>query len=267
MIYIYEIGFLFSLNSHLCGSHGAVSTLLCHIFRPSMDTYNEEKLSEIKIKRGKSNSINETIPPEVVGMILNEVATITIPACMHVCHMWRKNFDSKTFKRVPTKERYCESIVPLGHMPLLQWAHSEMNCPLSTHVLALAAEHGHLELFKWARANDAPWNKRSTTLAAMNGHLEILQWAREHGCPWDEAVCREASLAGHMHVLQWAKENSAPWDGSRVCVNAALGGHLDILEWTKDHNCCVMNQATCANAAKSGHFEILKWAKAMGQRE
>jgi hypothetical protein len=33
---------------------------------------------------------------------------------------------------------------------------------------------GHLELLKWARANQCPWNEGTCTEAAINGHLELL---------------------------------------------------------------------------------------------
>ena len=48
---------------------------------------------------------------------------------------------------------------------------------------ALAAGGGHLAVLKWARAQGAPWCKRTCAWAARNGHLEVLQWARAHGCP------------------------------------------------------------------------------------
>jgi hypothetical protein len=42
---------------------------------------------------------------------------------------------------------------------------------------------GHLEVLKWARANDCPWDFRTCAFAAKGGHLETLKWARANGCP------------------------------------------------------------------------------------
>ena len=56
----------------------------------------------------------------------------------------------------------------------------------SEEVCAGAAAGGYLEVLKWARENDCPWDKETCKWAAENGHLEILKWAREQGCPWSE---------------------------------------------------------------------------------
>ena len=43
--------------------------------------------------------------------------------------------------------------------------------------------------------------------AAENGHLEVLKWARAKGCPWDDNTCAWAALNGHFEVLEWAEAN------------------------------------------------------------
>jgi hypothetical protein len=49
--------------------------------------------------------------------------------------------------------------------------------------LAYAAEGGHLETLKWARANGCPWGVDTCAGAAKNGHLDILQYLWANGCP------------------------------------------------------------------------------------
>ena len=58
---------------------------------------------------------------------------------------------------------------------------------------ANAAHGGHLEVLKWARENDCPWDGRTCAFAANGGHLELL--ARENGCPWDEKTGAYAARA------------------------------------------------------------------------
>ena len=77
---------------------------------------------------------------------------------------------------------------------------------------ALAAFGGHLEVLKWLRMQDCPWDGRCA-LAAQGGHLEVLQWAREQGCPWEEDLddqrmncCTHAARGGHLEVLEWLRE-------------------------------------------------------------
>ena len=53
-------------------------------------------------------------------------------------------------------------------------------------MFASAAGGGHLELLKWLRENDAPWDEGVYTNAASGGHSEVLKWARENGAPYNE---------------------------------------------------------------------------------
>ena len=34
-----------------------------------------------------------------------------------------------------------------------------------------------------------PLEREACAIAAARGHLEVLKWAREHQCPWDEDMC------------------------------------------------------------------------------
>jgi hypothetical protein len=45
--------------------------------------------------------------------------------------------------------------------------------------------------------------------AAQGGHLEVLRWARANGCPWDEATCASAAESGHFEVLKWERLSKA----------------------------------------------------------
>jgi hypothetical protein len=37
--------------------------------------------------------------------------------------------------------------------------------------------------------------------------LQILKWARENNCPWDTKTCYQANKNGHSEVLKWAVSN------------------------------------------------------------
>ena len=63
-------------------------------------------------------------------------------------------------------------------------SHSSVRIPLST-------ARSLRVLYTWIppTAPLPPWNKLTCELAAFNGRLQVLKWAREHDCPWDEVVC------------------------------------------------------------------------------
>jgi len=130
------------------------------------------------------------------------------------------------------------------------------------NICTLAAGNGQLEVLKWARANNYPWDANTCTELAKNGHLEMLKWARANGCPWDAKTCSEAAQNGHLEVLKWARANGCPWD-INTCYNSARQGHLEVLKWAHE-NGCPWDERTCFIAAQNGHLEVLKWARANG---
>jgi len=75
-----------------------------------------------------------------------------------------------------------------------------------------------------------PLEKKSLICAsvARSGHLELLKWYREQNCPWDEDTCALAAKGGHLEVLKWCREQRCDWD-ENTCASAAKGGHLEVL--------------------------------------
>ena len=92
---------------------------------------------------------------------------------------------------------------------------------LRTCAMVLAANHGHLDTLRcWKR--EKPYRLDEPQIcegAAAGGHLEVLKWLRENECPWNY-TCRDAALGGHLEVLKWARENGCPWN-ERKCTIAA----------------------------------------------
>ena len=103
-----------------------------------------------------------------------------------------------------------------------------------------AAEHGHLEVLKWLRANGAPWYKSTCDLATEAGHLEVLKFAHENGCPWSEYTCYLA-VHGGGKVLQFLRADGCPWDKEfRRQAEYYVDGDdemLQLLEWACANGC------------------------------
>jgi len=159
-----------------------------------------------------------------------------------------------------------EKAIELGDLSGMQLLHQRGDLDdESDSLCALAAALGQLEILKWLRENNFPWDEETCRRAASGGHLEVLQWACANGCQWNERTCTGAAQGGHLEVLQWAHANGCPWH-SWTCSMAARGGHLEILQWARA-NGCPWDHRTCANAMASGHFELLSWAQANGAPE
>jgi len=67
--------------------------------------------------------------------------------------------------------------------------------------------------------------------AAAGGQLNVLRWAREHDCPWDWLTCFDAARGGHLAVLQWARAHGCPWH--KWACNVASRDHPETLAWVQ----------------------------------
>ena len=63
-------------------------------------------------------------------------------------------------------------------------------------VFVWAAEGGHLEVVRWAREHDCPWDARNGVFAAMGGHLEVLRGAGAR-LPVGRELCMRRSVRAH----------------------------------------------------------------------
>ena len=92
---------------------------------------------------------------------------------------------------------------------LLQWALDELEMPKRL-VCGTIAYSGHLDMLKWARAQNPPcdWNAWVCIHAAYNGHLDVLQWARAQDppCAWDERVCINVP----SNIIEWLRSQNTP---------------------------------------------------------
>lgn len=161
---------------------------------------------------------------------------------------------------------------------------------VSNHICQRAAESGHLEILKWARDLNLPW-QNSLHLAAANGHLEIVKYAEsimpqmfwgdlllsavsgknpnfilleyilgkgEHF--WVDLTVAAAAQNGHLHVLKWAYEKNLQIS-SKFLHTAKFS--IEILEWAISIG-CEIPENFCLCAAKAHNMQILTWAIARG---
>ena len=93
------------------------------------------------------------------------------------------------------------------------------------------AKNGHLELLKWARDNNCPYDVWVCAGAAMNGHLEVLKYLHENGYEWDAWACTRAAKNGHLEILKYLHANGCLWDKSECVLLATQNDHQHIIDW------------------------------------
>jgi len=55
--------------------------------------------------------------------------------------------------------------------------------PWDEDICAEAAVSGHLELLKWARVNQCPWDAATYHFGQDNGDPALMRYLEDHGCP------------------------------------------------------------------------------------
>ena len=128
-----------------------------------------------------------------------------------------------------------------------------------SHILFFAVEGAQVETLKWLKSKKGyKLNGFDLSNACKRGHLEVLKWLRSENCPWDAGACVCAAEGGQLEALKWLREEGCPWDG-RACIGAARGGHLETLKWLREEG-CPWDKWTCSGAARRGHLNVLRWA-------
>src|SRR5690606_7495947 len=95
----------------------------------------------------------------------------------------------------------CEVAAKCGHLHVLQWARKN-RVPWRSSAL-MAVMYGQLNILQWCMDNGAmeyPDNDLCYW-AAKIGRLDILKFLRERDCPWDSLVVIAARNNGHDDVL------------------------------------------------------------------
>jgi hypothetical protein len=149
-------------------------------------------------------------------------------------------------------------VMSRGDLKILDWLCKHGCVLLEAEICGIAVESRNLDLLKWARDRDCPWDEYVCMKAAETGNLEILKWAREHGCPWDKFVCIKAAETGNLEILKWARENECPWCDD-LCLISSGTGNLEVLKWVREHGSPWEKNAILA-AVLGNHVDCLNWA-------
>jgi hypothetical protein len=128
----------------------------------------------------------DTLNTDCLKCILSYVQHHTARA---TCKKWSKLISKKVKITYTTTIQQLEWCVNNGY---------KMNV-ITSRLLVL---NGHLEVLKYARANECEWNGDTCTNAAENGHLEVLKYARANGCDWNSWTCAYAARNGHLVVMK-----------------------------------------------------------------
>jgi hypothetical protein len=229
---------------------------------------------QIELKKPRNADISgvkyihiNSIPYEILGIILNECEEYSFVS-QFICKHWQDTYkyliqpewNKEIQKKEGRKERltWNKDKIPLS---FLKWVVNNVKGKenLTCKSMDRAALFDDVEMIRWLREQDVPWNEWTCTYAAEGGHLEVLKWLKFQGAPWCRMSCSYAAAEGNLKILKYLKEQGVFCD-KWTCAYAAEGGHLKVLKYLKEQ-ACTWNEWTCSYAAKEGHLEVLKWLR------
>ncbi|AGO82840.1 Ankyrin repeat domain containing protein [Pandoravirus dulcis] len=118
------------------------------------------------------------------------------------------------------KNKHYEAAAKHGRVDALAWlfAHEGVYSWHSA-ILAMAAQHGHLECLKLAHQSGVKWDEEVAVAAARGGHVDCLAYVRDYGCPWEPRTAyQEAHSHGHKACCDYIARHTTerlpnePWD-------------------------------------------------------
>lgn len=149
----------------------------------------------------------------------------------------------------------------------IRWAMTEWVPPEPTvKWCAAACARGDLEVLRWLRAHDVPWDSTAFEAAAEHGHVEVLEVLHGQRCPHGGELPYDAFGLDHdgeprlnPALAQVAKEDElARRAGIRAAERAARNGQLGALQWLHDHG-YVWSIVAWTVAARNKDIATLQW--------
>jgi len=220
----------------------------------------------------------DTLPPELVCLIIKRTGTLMLPPLRYVSTHWRALIDHlresiplRPCPRVRIERNIAGDTRRISHQCTLP-----SNC--AAHYVQCLIERAWWRLFDWAIDN---MNKAldyrmpfaavrcldiaACARAAADGDLEMLEAFHKRGFTVDVGAWHGAAERGHVHILRWLQVFAPVKHCPSAFRCAAKGGHLYVIEWLA-RNGIECDSTIYESAAKHGHMHIIRWARARGLR-
>ena len=123
-----------------------------------------------------------------------------------------------------------------GNLENLKWL-IEHNFPrITDDMVFYAITNRKLEIFKWIVENldDVNLTSKAYHRAAENEHVEILKFLKENNCPWDAKTGEYVIKNCTEDIFMWFLENGCPIN-TDVFEHAVKNENFKILNYIKDH--------------------------------
>jgi hypothetical protein len=153
-----------------------------------------------------------------------------------------------------------------GNAELMAWVLQQPQTQLSGIVMRIAAEKGHLAVCKLLRAQQCPWDARSTRKAALYGRARVLRWLVDNGCPYEgRDLCDSAADCGSVKTMAYLQQQGILWGAgmlTHMLERAAHNNKLTAVKWLRAQGALLQTRSVFRRRRWSG--EMLEWAISKG---
>jgi ribosomal protein S8 len=133
-----------------------------------------------------------------------------------------------------------------------------LTSPIRYKLAQFAAEKGYINMLKYSKYIQSPWNERTIFKAAKNGKFKCLKYLLENNCPYDkEKIMDEAAKNGNLECVKYLYESGIPFTNSLFYITIQYG-NLDVLKYIMKQGCETHVKA-CYFAASNDQFNCLKF--------
>lgn len=235
----------------------------------------------------------DTLPPEILNIILETAGPSTVLTLSHVNNYHReyicecyaklgphtilinsllvdneysiKILYANYINRISTanRRRFYEKLAKYGSLELIIHLNKILFF-INIKIIKYFAQYGRLEIMMWLYEQGFLWDENNSSETAIHSNLEftLFKIHKAKRGNWNEDICAVAAKYGHLDLIRWCEENGSTIT-NKISHKASRHGHFEILEWVKDND-HPWDEVCCNKAARSGNSDILKWLYSNG---
>ena len=126
-----------------------------------------------------------------------------------------------------------------GNIDIVKWLSSKNIIDNNIHCTESAAKGGNLEVLKHVRQLGFQWSNKVCILAAKNGHLDMIKWARSQECPWNPSKMFPAAVTcrtNQLDLYEWLWQQECPFDAEETFLRASKNGNYEFFLFAESKN-------------------------------
>ena len=154
-----------------------------------------------------------------------------------------------------TEADYYREAIKNGYIDMIIRIHDQGY--VMRNACKIAAENNQLDILKWLRLKNYPWNEKVCTAAAKNQNNDLLKWLYENKCPWHTYTSYAVAKSGNLEMLKWLEESGCPF-GENILSKASRSGNLEMVKYLYEKGFKI-NRNIYNHVIYSNNLKLIEW--------